>query len=264
MALSRVTSATACHNGARSTRSRRDSRRPPAATDEIDEEVVDLEDVVEFAAVRQPAILVEALEQVLNVEVVVAGEDVSTEVVEDVVIGRGAGRAPRLETFEETAVVEGLEALLGLAELSEVQSSQLVSGHDQMPVEVVADVEISVGHPARGGKSVGPSDALASRTVTPRRFSPAIRPPDAYRYLVFWSPVGRVRQQSPRRPPTRSGTRSQKPLTPFSDGRTPSLAFSAGRQPSPSLSIPSGLRAAIRFVEHGGSEAPGTLQKPRE
>ncbi len=95
------------------------------------------------------------------------GEDVSAEVVEDVVIGSGAGRTPRLEAFEEAAVVEGLEALLRLAELSEVQSSQLVGGHDQMPVEVVADVEISVGHPARGSKSVGPSDALASQAFGP-------------------------------------------------------------------------------------------------
>ncbi len=132
------------------------------------------------------------------------GEDVSAEVVEDVVIGSGAGRTPRLEAFEEAAVVEGLEALLRLAELSEVQSSQLVGGHDQMPVEVVADVEISVGHPARGGKSVGPSDALASRTVTAATVLTGHTTPRRLPLSGVLEPCRAGATTVPRSPPTRS------------------------------------------------------------
>lgn len=58
-----------------------------AARDKRDEEVVDLEQVGELGAVSKLLILVDPLLDPLEIEVVVAGDDVGAELSEDVVIG---------------------------------------------------------------------------------------------------------------------------------------------------------------------------------
>lgn len=137
----------------------------PAAEDQGDEEVVDLEEMGELGVVHELLIASDPLLDALEVEVVVAGDDVGAELTQDVVERRGALRAPRLEPSHYAAFVQLEHAFSGFARLGEVKVAELVDRENTVLVEVEANLKVPFGDPVSGSKDIFGRDTGEERPL---------------------------------------------------------------------------------------------------
>jgi hypothetical protein len=135
----------------------------PAAKDQRNEEVVDLEEVAELRVVNELLITGDPLLDALEVEVVVAGDDVGAELTQDVVERSGALRAPRLEPSHHAAFVELEHAFSGFARLGEVKVAELVDRENTVLVEIQTNLKVPFGDPVSGSKDIFGRDTREER-----------------------------------------------------------------------------------------------------
>jgi hypothetical protein len=125
-----------------------------ASPDKGDEEVMGFKGVREIGAMSEFLIRIDALLDLLYVEIEVPSDDVRTQLPENVVVGSRAPRSLRLEAPYDSTLVEFEQSFSCLTRLAEVKLRKLVNRKDATLVDIEADLSISGSDPVRGSKNI--------------------------------------------------------------------------------------------------------------